>query len=64
MWDSDPVLPVGGAAAASPTGQHGLEIVMAVAEGWTSAEAVGKCVIAGIALQGSRLVPGLDTPPW
>ncbi|GGW80640.1 hypothetical protein GCM10010350_76720 [Streptomyces galilaeus] len=34
VWDSDPVLPVARAADAGRVGQHGLEIVMAVAQGF------------------------------
>lgn len=51
VWDSDPVLPVAGAADAGRVGQHGLEIVMAVAEGFEAKrEPVGKRVTARIAL--------------
>ncbi|MGW2617572.1 ATP-binding protein [Streptomyces sp. NPDC001500] len=34
VWDSDPVLPVARAADAGRVGQHGLEIVLAVAQGF------------------------------
>ncbi|MDV9177637.1 ATP-binding protein, partial [Streptomyces sp. W16] len=34
VWDSDPVLPVARAADAQRVGQHGLEIVRAVARGF------------------------------
>ncbi|MFF5480945.1 ATP-binding protein [Streptomyces sp. NPDC012935] len=51
VWDSDPVLPVARAADAGRVGQHGLEIVMAVAEGLEAQrEPVGKRITARIAL--------------
>ncbi|MFG2797936.1 ATP-binding protein [Streptomyces pseudovenezuelae] len=51
VWDSDPVLPVARAAEADRVGQHGLEIVMAVAQGFAAQrEPVGKRVTARIAL--------------
>ncbi|MFD0005049.1 ATP-binding protein [Streptomyces sp. NPDC127178] len=51
VWDSDPVLPVARAADAGRVGQHGLEIVMAVAEGFgAQREPVGKRITACIAL--------------
>ncbi|WP_190201768.1 ATP-binding protein [Streptomyces djakartensis] len=51
VWDSDPVLPVARAADAGRVGQHGLEIVMAVAQGFEARrEPVGKRVTARIAL--------------
>ncbi|MFH9174018.1 MULTISPECIES: ATP-binding protein [Streptomyces] len=51
VWDSDPVLPVARAAEADRVGQHGLEIVMAVAQGFEAQrEPVGKRVTARIAL--------------
>ncbi|MGW5372438.1 ATP-binding protein [Streptomyces sp. NPDC004009] len=51
VWDSDPVLPVAKAADAGRVGQHGLEIVMAVAQGFEAQrEPVGKRVTARIAL--------------
>jgi anti-sigma regulatory factor (Ser/Thr protein kinase) len=51
VWDSDPVLPVARAADAGRVGQHGLEIVMAVAQGFeVQREPVGKRVTARIAL--------------
>ncbi|GHH66127.1 hypothetical protein GCM10018775_87710 [Streptomyces umbrinus] len=51
VWDSDPVLPVARAAAAGRVGQHGLEIVMAVAQGFEAQrETVGKRITARIAL--------------
>ncbi|MFC8342415.1 ATP-binding protein [Streptomyces sp. NPDC057280] len=51
VWDADPVLPVARAADAGRVGQHGLEIVMAVAQGFTvQREPVGKRITARIAL--------------
>jgi anti-sigma regulatory factor (Ser/Thr protein kinase) len=51
VWDSDPVLPVARAADAGRVGQHGLEIVMAVAQGFeVRREPVGKRVTARISL--------------
>jgi anti-sigma regulatory factor (Ser/Thr protein kinase) len=51
VWDCDPVLPVARAADAGRVGQHGLEIVMAVAQGFTAQrEPVGKRITARIAL--------------
>ncbi|CAM5266322.1 hypothetical protein SALBM311S_01006 [Streptomyces alboniger] len=51
VWDSDPVLPVARAADAGRVGQHGLEIVMAVAQGFeVQREPVGKRITARIAL--------------
>ena len=51
VWDSDPVLPVARAADAGRVGQHGLEIVMAVAQSFEAhREPVGKRITAGIAL--------------
>ncbi|GAB2895938.1 hypothetical protein GCM10027074_74390 [Streptomyces deserti] len=51
MWDSDPALPVARAADAGRVGQHGLEIVMAVAQGFgAQREPVGKRITARIAL--------------
>ncbi|WP_094102687.1 ATP-binding protein [Streptomyces phaeoluteigriseus] len=51
VWDSDPVLPVARAADAGRVGQHGLEIVLAVAQGFeVQREPVGKRVTARIAL--------------
>lgn len=52
VWDTDPVLPVARAADSGRVGQHGLEIVMAVAEGFGAhREPVGKRVSARITLQ-------------
>ncbi|WP_434975062.1 ATP-binding protein [Streptomyces collinus] len=51
VWDSDPVLPVARAADAGRVGQHGLEIVMAVARGFEARrEPVGKRITVRIAL--------------
>jgi anti-sigma regulatory factor (Ser/Thr protein kinase) len=51
VWDCDPVLPVARAADAGRVGQHGLEIVMAVAQGFEAhREPVGKRITARIAL--------------
>ncbi|MEU6602887.1 ATP-binding protein [Streptomyces flaveolus] len=51
VWDSDSVLPVARAADAGRVGQHGLEIVMAVAQGFEAQrEPVGKRITARIAL--------------
>ncbi|MFJ9149102.1 ATP-binding protein [Streptomyces sp. NPDC102270] len=52
VWDGDPVLPVARAADAGRVGQHGLEIVMAIAQGFEAQrEPVGKRITARIALQ-------------
>ncbi|MET7490523.1 ATP-binding protein [Streptomyces sp. NPDC005538] len=54
VWDSDPVLPVARAADAQRVGQHGLEIVRAVARGFEARrEPVGKRIMARIALTDS-----------
>lgn len=51
VWDCDPVLPVPRAADIGRVGQHGLEIVMAVAQGFAvQREPVGKRITARIAL--------------
>ncbi|MEV6837171.1 ATP-binding protein [Streptomyces sp. NPDC051133] len=51
VWDSEPVLPMARAADAGRVGQHGLEIVMAVAQGFeVQREPVGKRISARIAL--------------
>ncbi|OSZ59274.1 ATP-binding protein [Streptomyces pharetrae CZA14] len=51
VWDSDPVLPVARAADAGRVGQHGLEIVLAVAHSLEAhCEPVGKRITARIAL--------------
>lgn len=51
VWDSDPVLPVARAADVGRVGQHGLEIVMAVCQGFEAVrEPVGKRITARLAL--------------
>ncbi|MFE5220466.1 MULTISPECIES: ATP-binding protein [unclassified Streptomyces] len=51
VWDSDPVLPIARAADTGRVGQHGLEIVMAVCQGFEAQrEPVGKRITARIAL--------------
>jgi anti-sigma regulatory factor (Ser/Thr protein kinase) len=51
VWDSEPVLPVARSADAGRVGQHGLEIVMAVAQGFeVQREPVGKRITVRIAL--------------
>lgn len=51
VWDSDPTLSVARAADAGRVGQSGLEIVMAVAQGFEAQrEPVGKRITACIAL--------------
>ncbi|MFC9289142.1 ATP-binding protein [Streptomyces sp. NPDC057052] len=51
VWDCDPVLPVARAADAGRVGQHGLEIVMAVAQGFeVQREPVGKRITVRLAL--------------
>ncbi|MFF9765431.1 ATP-binding protein [Streptomyces sp. NPDC014636] len=51
VWDSDPELPVARAADPGRVGQHGLEIVMAVVQGFeVRREPVGKRITARIAL--------------
>ncbi|MGW3095069.1 ATP-binding protein [Streptomyces sp. NPDC001102] len=51
VWDSDPTLPIARAADADRIGQHGLEIVMAVAQAFEAQrEPVGKRIIARLAL--------------
>jgi hypothetical protein len=55
VWDDDPVLPVARAADVGRVGQHGLEIVMAVTQGFEAErEPVGKRITARIALAGPR----------
>ncbi|MET7686269.1 ATP-binding protein [Streptomyces sp. NPDC005423] len=59
VWDSDPVLPVARAADAHRVGQHGLEIVMAVAlDIEARREPVGKRVTARLALTDTTDGPG------
>ncbi|MEW2287799.1 ATP-binding protein [Streptomyces sp. NPDC047841] len=64
VWDSDPVLPVARASDAGRVGQHGLEIVMAVAQGVEARrEPVGKRITARIALADVPGPAGIrDTP--
>ncbi|WP_418080525.1 ATP-binding protein [Streptomyces ambofaciens] len=51
VWDSDSALPMARAADAGRVGQHGLEIVMAVAQGFEARrEPVGKRITVRIAL--------------
>ncbi|MFJ9831861.1 ATP-binding protein [Streptomyces sp. NPDC101169] len=51
VWDCDPVLPMARAADAGRVGQHGLEIVMAVAQSFEAhREPVGKRITARLAL--------------
>ncbi|MEU3558068.1 ATP-binding protein [Streptomyces fragilis] len=51
VWDSNPALPIARAADTGRVGQHGLEIVMAVAQGFQAQrEPVGKRITARIAL--------------
>ncbi|MCK8680843.1 MULTISPECIES: ATP-binding protein [Streptomyces] len=52
VWDSDPVLPLPRTPEAGRVGQHGLEIVLAVSQGYeVRREPVGKRTRALIALQ-------------
>ncbi|MFF7380909.1 ATP-binding protein [Streptomyces massasporeus] len=54
VWDSDPTMPAARAADPSRVGQHGLEIVKAVAEDFAvRREAVGKRITARIPLADS-----------
>jgi anti-sigma regulatory factor (Ser/Thr protein kinase) len=63
VWDSDPALPVARAADAGRVGQHGLEIVTALAEGvQVRREAVGKRVTARLSLS-EPTMPGSDGRP-
>ncbi|MFI6039246.1 ATP-binding protein [Streptomyces sp. NPDC051315] len=51
VWDSDPELPIARAADTGRVGQHGLEIVLAVAQGFEAQrEPVGKRITARLAL--------------
>ncbi|GAA5708243.1 ATP-binding protein [Streptomyces avermitilis] len=51
VWDTEPALPAARAADTGRVGQHGLEIVLAVAQGFTvQQEPVGKRITARIAL--------------
>ncbi|MHC3467767.1 ATP-binding protein [Streptomyces sp. 7R007] len=56
VWDTDPVLPLARAADAGRVGQHGLEIVLAVVQGFEARrEPVGKRITARL--------PLFDDPP-
>ncbi|MFC9282820.1 ATP-binding protein [Streptomyces collinus] len=51
VWDSDPVLPVARSVDAGRVGQHGLEIVIALCQGFEAMrEPVGKRLTARLAL--------------
>ncbi|MEV5085970.1 ATP-binding protein [Streptomyces sp. NPDC056159] len=51
VWDSEPTLPTARAADPGRVGQHGLEIVLAVSEGFTARrEPVGKRITVTIPL--------------
>ncbi|SNX66256.1 anti-sigma regulatory factor (Ser/Thr protein kinase) [Streptomyces sp. TLI_55] len=51
VWDTEPVLPTARRADAGRVGQHGLEIVMAVADGFEAhREPVGKRITARLTL--------------
>ncbi|MFF9457702.1 ATP-binding protein [Streptomyces flaveolus] len=51
VWDSEPTLPLARAADPGRVGQHGMEIVMAVCQGFEAQrEPVGKRITARIAL--------------
>ncbi|UXX98096.1 ATP-binding protein (plasmid) [Streptomyces sp. AD2-2] len=51
VWDSDPVLPLARAADSGRVGQHGLEIVMVIAQDFQAhTEAVGKRIIVRLLL--------------
>ncbi|MFJ8493196.1 ATP-binding protein [Streptomyces sp. NPDC094038] len=53
VWDSDPALPAARAAEPGRVGQHGLEIVTALAQAVdVRSESAGKVVTADIALSG------------
>ncbi|MFE9448048.1 ATP-binding protein [Streptomyces sp. NPDC006739] len=57
VWDTDPTLPLARAADAGRVGQHGLEIVLAVVQGFEARrEPVGKRVIARLALSDDPLL--------
>ncbi|MFJ5208841.1 ATP-binding protein [Streptomyces nigra] len=64
VWDSDPVLPVARAADAGRVGQHGLEIVMAVSQGFSAQrEEVGKRITARISLVDEPHTAGTERRP-
>ena len=51
VWDTDPVLPVARVTDAGRVGQHGLEIVLALVQGFEARrEPVGKSITARLAL--------------
>lgn len=55
VWDSNPTLPIARAADTGRVGQHGLEIVLMVAQGFEAQrEPVGKRVTARIGLADHR----------
>ncbi|MFI5822427.1 ATP-binding protein [Streptomyces rishiriensis] len=55
VWDSDPVLPTPHAPDPTRVGQHGLEIVRAVAEGFAvTREPIGKRIVARLGLAEGR----------
>ncbi|WP_317447729.1 ATP-binding protein [Streptomyces collinus] len=59
VWDSDPVLPVARAADVGRVGQHGLEIVMALCQGFEATrESVGKRLTARLALTDAPIHDG------
>ncbi|PRH76884.1 ATP-binding protein [Streptomyces solincola] len=67
VWDSDPVLPLPRTPEPGRVGQHGLEIVLAVSQGYeVRREPVGKRTRALIALQDdpagapAGMTPGVD----
>lgn len=64
VWDSDPVLPVARVSDAGRVGQHGLEIVMAVAQGVeVRREPVGKRIAVRIALADVPSLAGTRDKP-
>ncbi|MFC5905096.1 ATP-binding protein [Streptomyces zhihengii] len=51
VWDTDPVLPAARAADPARVGQHGLEIVTAVARRMSAvSKGMGKCITVALAL--------------
>ncbi|MEV5386438.1 hypothetical protein [Streptomyces sp. NPDC052721] len=64
VWDSDPVLPVARASDAGRVGQHGLEIVMAVAQGVEARrDPVGKRITARVAVADAPGLAGTRDKP-
>ncbi|MFF8883990.1 ATP-binding protein [Streptomyces flaveolus] len=64
VWDYDPTLPVARAVDVGRVGQHGLEIVMAVAQGFeVRREPVGKRVTVRLALADGPGVVVAGRPP-